>query len=239
MGLKRSGRRTARIGNKHRCLHFHEALIVKITANGADDFGSLDEGILCFFIHNQIHISLTIADIGICKAVIFFRQNLQRLAKKGNLLGMNGNLAHHCTEYIAFDAHNITDIVFLEVRIGLFTDAVSGNIDLNVAGLILNITERSLAHNTLAHQTSGNAYMNRTGVHNRTLFLIVGFYGCLGIRLFHPFRVYSGTVTHEFFLQFLILRLGFGGMMGLVIFRDDKRILACGLKVCQFFTAHL
>ena len=44
---------------------------------------------------------------------------------------MNGNFTGLCAEYISLNTINITNIGFLEVRIGLFADGVLRYIDLD------------------------------------------------------------------------------------------------------------
>ena len=72
---------------------------------------------------------------------------------------LNRHLTLLCTEYFTLYADNIADIHLFKISIRIFTDTVTCNVYLNVSVTILYITERSLAHDTLKHHTSG--YGNR------------------------------------------------------------------------------
>ena len=76
MCLKRSCCCTTCVGNQHRCFHFHEISACEEITDLLDDLGALDENFLAVLIHDQIHISLTIAGIRICQSVELLRQNL-------------------------------------------------------------------------------------------------------------------------------------------------------------------
>ena len=83
MRLERSCCRAACICHEHRCFYFHKSLGIQILTNTADDFRTLDKGVLYFRVHNQIYITLAIADVCVGQAVKFLWQNLQALAQKG------------------------------------------------------------------------------------------------------------------------------------------------------------
>ena len=89
MSLKWPGGSAARVGDQHRRLHLHEALGVQEAADGADDLGTLDEGVLHFRIHDQVHVALAVTQIRVGQAVEFLRQDLETLGKQGDLLRMN------------------------------------------------------------------------------------------------------------------------------------------------------
>ena len=133
MGHERTRRRTAGIGYEHRGFNLHKALAVQIGANGTNDFGTLDKGIARILVHNQIDIALTIAHIGISKAVEFFRKHLQAFGQQRNFGGVNGDFTGFGFENFTFDADNIADIEFLKRFIRFFTDAVARNIRLDIA----------------------------------------------------------------------------------------------------------
>ena len=158
MGFKRSCGSTARIGNEHRRFDLHEALCIEIAANCADDFRALDKGILSLGIHNEIDITLTISCIDIGQPVEFFRQHLQAFREQNQLRRMHGNLTGFCAEYFAFNTDNVSDVKFFECRIWRLSNAVPGNINLHFSLQILNMAERSLAHDAFGHHPAGNAH---------------------------------------------------------------------------------
>ena len=159
VGLERSGCRTACIGHQHGSLHLQKALSVEITPDGGNDFGSQDKGPLAFLIHDQIDITLPVAQICIGKTMELFRENLQRFGKKSDFFGMNGNFSRLCFKDMPLDPDDVADVKLLECLIGFRSNLVPGHIALNVAFQILYIAKRRLAHDALAHHSSGNGHL--------------------------------------------------------------------------------
>ena len=79
MGLKGTRRGAAGIGHQHRSLHLQEALAIQITPDAGYHFGTLEKGILDLAVHNQIHVSLAVAEIRVGQTVELFRKDLQAL----------------------------------------------------------------------------------------------------------------------------------------------------------------
>ena len=61
---------------------------------------------------------------------------------------MHGNLTGFCAEYLAFDTDKIADVKFFKCRIWKLSDAVACNVNLHSSLQILNMAERSFAHDT-------------------------------------------------------------------------------------------
>ena len=201
MCLKWSCCRTACIRYQHRCLNFHESLCIQKTTDTADNFGTFDECIFYFRIHDQVYISLTITGICVSQTMEFLRQNLKALGKKCNFCRMNRNLTCFCLEYFTFDTENITYIIFLEICVGLFSDIVTCHIGLNAALQILNIAERSFSHNTFEHHTTRNAY----GLSFQLIKVIFDFHAVMCHIIFGDLkRIFS---TFLKILQFLTTNL--------------------------------
>ena len=76
MRLEGSCSSAAGICNQHGSLHFHKALSIQITTDGADDSGTFYKSILNILIHDQVGITLTITDIGIGQAMELLRRDL-------------------------------------------------------------------------------------------------------------------------------------------------------------------
>ena len=77
MRLKRSCRGAAGVLHQHRRLDLHKAPVVQKAADGGDDLGALDKGLLDLAVHDQVGVALTITGVGIGQAVVFFGQDLQ------------------------------------------------------------------------------------------------------------------------------------------------------------------
>ena len=72
---------------------------------------------------------------------------------------MNGNLTHLCSEYKTTDSDDITNIHALEIFVCILAKVITGNITLNVALEVLNVTEGGFTHHTLGHYTSCDGYL--------------------------------------------------------------------------------
>src|SRR5699024_8352610 len=74
--LKRSCRSSSGVAHEDRRLHFHKALSVQISPDRAENLRTLDKGIFYLRVHDQVHISLAIADIRVRQAVELLRKDL-------------------------------------------------------------------------------------------------------------------------------------------------------------------
>ena len=213
MGHKRSCRCTARIGNEHRSFHLHEIAAVKETTDFFNDRRSLLEGLADILIHDEIHISLAITDIGILQSVELLRKRLQRLGKKNKFLRMDRNLSGLCAEREALDADDVTDVQALERRIGVISQVIAGDINLDSAVAILKIGKGCLSHYALEQHAACDGNL-------RGLLHIISFLIQLTCELIEMIQD--------------LLR-----MVCLVIFRNLKRILSFCLQLCQLFSSYL
>ena len=213
MGHKRSCRCAARIGNEHRSFHLHEITAVKETTNFLNDCGSLLEGLADILIHDEIHISLAIADIGILQSVELLRKRLQRLGKKDQFLRMDRNLSGLCAEREALDADDVTDVQALECCIGVISQVIAGDINLNSAVAVLKIGKGCLSHYALEQHAACDR--NLCGFLHIISFLI------------------------QLTCELIEMIQNFLRMMSLIIFCNLKRILAFCLQLCQLFSSYL
>ena len=146
-------------GAQHRRLHLHEAQAIQIAAQIGHELAADLEVTLALGVHDKIHVPLTVADLLVGKAVELLGQGAQRLAQQRDLPGADGHLAPLGAEHLALDAHNIADVVFLEAVIVVLIHLVLAGVDLDAAGLILQIAEGYLAHAALAHEAAGHGYL--------------------------------------------------------------------------------
>ena len=177
--------------------------------------GSLDKSIPHFRVHNKVHIPLAVAGVCICQAVEFLRQDLQALGEELHCGSVDGDLSCLCLEDFAFNAHDVTDVQFLELFVGFLADPVSGHIGLNISALIQNITERSLAHHALLHDTAGHGHVftlhllimvfdvSRMACHIVFCNLKRVFPVCLELRQF--FAAHLSELVHILFLYIVLL----------------------------------
>ena len=57
----------------------------------ADDLGTLYKSIFHICVHDQVHITLTVTDIGVGQTVEFLRKDLQALGQQNHAAGMDRN----------------------------------------------------------------------------------------------------------------------------------------------------
>ena len=135
--------------------HFEESVIIfEDLADDLFDLRAFSEGVAHFFVDDQVDVALAVAQIRILQAVPFLRQDLDGLGEKHDLLRLDGDLPALRAEHGAHDAEDIADVVFLKPLVFFLTDIVAGDVHLDAAVAVQDITECSLAHDALAHQAA-------------------------------------------------------------------------------------
>ena len=99
----------------------------------------------------------TVARFLIGQAVVLLRQGTQRLTEQRDLLGAHAHLAALGAEHLALDADDIADVVLLEAVVLLLIHLVLAGVELDAAGLVLQIAKADLAHAAFAHQAARDA----------------------------------------------------------------------------------
>ena len=145
-------------GAEDRRFHLHKAHIIQIAAQIGHELTADLKVALGFGIHDQIHIALAIADLLVREAVELLRQGLQGLGEQGNALGADAHLSLFRAENGALYAYDVSDVVLSETVVLLLIHLVPTGIDLNTAGLVLQVAEGDLSHATLTHQAAGNGH---------------------------------------------------------------------------------
>ena len=88
--------------------------------------------------------------------MILLRQWAQCLRQMRIHLGLYRKLSMICLHDLSFNSYNISKIRLFEHLIGLFTDDILTNINLNLSVDILNMHEAGLSLTSLRHDTSRN-----------------------------------------------------------------------------------
>ena len=158
MRLEGTGSRAARVRHQHRRLHLQEALAVQVAADAAQNPGALDKGVLYLGVHDQIRVALTVTDVRVRQAVELLRKNLKALGKERDLCGVDRDLAGLRAEHLAAHADDISDVIFLEILIGLLAQDVPGHVALDISLEILHVAEGSLSHDALGHHTARDCH---------------------------------------------------------------------------------
>ena len=160
MGLEGTGRGAACVGDQHGGLDFDEVSACQEVPDLADDLGSLIESDPGLIVHDQVHITLSVAHVCIHQSVEFLRKGAQGLGQEGDLLAVDADLTGLCLENKSLYADDIADVQLLEGVVGFFAQVVSGGIDLDPAVPVLDISEGSFAHLALEHHAAcqGNVF---------------------------------------------------------------------------------
>ena len=156
VSYKRPCRRPAWYCLKHRRFNLKKSFFIKEIPYLPYDCGSFEENFLNFGIYNKIHISLTVPKLLIFKAMELFRKYLKTFAQKHNFGCMYGNFAHFSCKNRAFNAYNISNIIFFKIGIAFLAYIVAAYIKLHPAVSVLNICKTCLSHNPFSHKTAGN-----------------------------------------------------------------------------------
>src|SRR5262245_13059296 len=89
---------------------FEISTFVQETAQLTDDEASLHKHIPHFAIHDEIDISLAVADLDILQAMPFFRQRQEALRQKHQFIREYRQFARAGTKQCSFDANKVADI---------------------------------------------------------------------------------------------------------------------------------
>ena len=146
VSVERTGCRSAGIVYQHRRFDLHEAPVIQEGANLVEDPGALDKGLAHVVVHDQIHIPLAIAKIGIAQPVEFLRKRQEGFAQQSELARVDRDLAHFRFEHEAADAHDVSDVQLFERRVGLLpvpvkvllADSRKSSVQLQVMGFMVH-----------------------------------------------------------------------------------------------------
>ena len=171
VGDERTGRRAARNRLEDRRFHLEAAGLVEGLAHRRDDLGALDEGLLDLRVHDQVHIALAVPELRIGEAVVDGavgvglddREDTQGLRQDGQFLCMDGELAGLGEEGETLDANDVADVQELledgvvQRLVLAGADLVPLDIDLDAAGMVLQLHEGGGAHDAPGHDAAGDA----------------------------------------------------------------------------------
>ena len=113
-----TSRCTSGNGLKGWCLHFRIAVTVEESSHRLEDDGTLQEGVLHAIVHDEVNVTLTVAEFGVVEGVIDVSlgirlddwQRSEALAQYSHFLRMNAYLARLSAEHIALDADEVAQV---------------------------------------------------------------------------------------------------------------------------------
>ena len=157
--FKGSGVGAAGDHGENRSFHFKIAPVIQELSDAFNDHSSLAEYLPYVFIHDEVHISLTISHVRIGQTVEFFREDLYGFREKHDFRRSDGDLPRLRPEYRTFNSHDIADIIGLKNLIFFRRNIVSGHEALNSALPVLNVDKRYFAHDAFRHNTAGDRHV--------------------------------------------------------------------------------
>ncbi len=150
---------TTRDDLHHRGFHFHEALFIEEFTDTGNHLGADHEGLAGLFVGDQIQVALAAASFLVGQAFVLLGQRTQRLGQQADIGNVNGELTGLGLEQGTFDTHDVAQIPLLELLVvETFRQVVTGDVDLDLAGHVLQGGERSLAHDPAGHDATGNLH---------------------------------------------------------------------------------
>jgi len=138
---KGSGRRAAGDGVEHRGLDLHIAAVVEELAQVLDELAADLKVAAHLGVDDQIDVALTVARLAVGQAMEFFRQRQKRLGQQRDLLRAHAHFTALRAEHLAVDADDVADVVFLKAVVGFLVHLVFSGVELDAAGLVLNVAE--------------------------------------------------------------------------------------------------
>ncbi len=155
---------------QHGGVHLQVALLVEIGTHLVHYLGALHESVAHVGVHDEVHIALAVAQLGVAEGVVHHavfllddRKRAQALAEHGEALHMDGGLTHLGYKHIARYTDDVADVeqaledgvVERLVLPGAYLVAL--DIELDAARVVLQLDKRGGAHDAAAHDAAGEA----------------------------------------------------------------------------------
>ncbi len=139
-------------------LDLEEALLLHVAADGGNDLGALDEGVLDVGIDDQVDVALAIAGFLVRQAVELLRQRTQALREQLEGVDGNGKLATTGAHHEAMSADPVAHIEVLQTFEGFLAQSVDAAEQLHVSRGVAQLQKHDLALNALGHDAA--TYVN-------------------------------------------------------------------------------
>ncbi len=163
MGHERPGRGAAGDRLHHRRLDLHEAAGVEEGAEVADHLGARPERPAALVADDQVHVALAVAGLGVRQPVPLVRQRPQRLRQEPGRLRLDRQLAGSGAHQRALGGDDVADVPALESLVGI-AERAGLQVELDLAGRVLQLREGRLAHDPLEHHPPGDVHPHRLGL---------------------------------------------------------------------------
>ncbi len=95
---------------QHRRLDLDIAALDEVAAQRRDDLAAPAQSVPALWVHDQVEITLTIAQLDIGEAVVLLRQGPQRLGQNVDRASVDGQFAARRAPHQALDPDQVTDV---------------------------------------------------------------------------------------------------------------------------------
>ena len=187
---ERPGNRSSRHGLHHRGFHFEVILRIQERANVGHYLRANAKNPATVLVHDQVGVTLAIANLLVRQAVEFFRQRTQRFRQQAHVVCFDRQFPGVGFEQGANGANDVPDIPLLELLIDALRQPVALQANLYLCRAVVQLDETGLPHDALDHHATGNADAHRF------LGKVVGFVAAVAALQFVCQRV-SPEVVRE------------------------------------------
>src|SRR5258705_508880 len=188
----------ARNGLHHRRLDFDVAALIEKIANLAKDTTAQEKDVLDLIIRYEVEVALAIANLRVGEAMPFFGGWAQGLGENDEALEFNADLAGFGGKHRAADTDEIAEVEVLEDVVLLITEGLLLGIDLNTAGLVLDVDELAFAHVAMGSNAAGERDDAAFSIFGACLGTFLGGHELVGERI-DSFSTESGQFGPSLF----------------------------------------
>ena len=204
----------------HGGLDLHVAVGLHVAADQADDGAALAEHVADLGVHDEVNVTLAVADLAIGEAVELLGQRAQGLGEEHELGGRNGELTTAGAQNASGGVDNVAQVKLAEKAPALLAQVVHAAEELNLAGNVLKDDEGCLALATERADAAGDRdhvlgvlAIGKVDI----VFLKLGGMGrdlaCdgIGVHAFVDERLATGTALGPLVIGGVLARLGLVG----------------------------
>ena len=145
VGQEGPRRRAAVERLQDRRLDLDKSLPVEIGADRRDDSGSVDEQLARVLARDQVQLAPTVAGLDVAQPVMLVGRRAQRLGEDLKAIDAQRQLATAAAQHRAVDADQVPKVERAQPREGVLAEHVHTRVQLDLAGPVDEIEERSLA----------------------------------------------------------------------------------------------
>ena len=142
---KRTRHRAARNWLHHGRLNFDETARIQKMPDGLHDLAALDENLAHLLVHDQVYITLPVAQLHVGKPMPFLRQRQQVFGQECEFLGMNRQFAGTGAKQITAHTDVVSQVEQLVESKPFFSYKIQLHVNLQALAVLLEVGKPGLA----------------------------------------------------------------------------------------------